>query len=361
MDGTYDALVESCLQRFRDLTSQAAIGEHPCCACGEDRPDTEMVTPDEFPGLEDFRQRQQDSDSAQDLGDETHIPDPRLEYLTPSTFLKERVPEIEASLRYHHPGTNEPMPAFDGLILDPAGFVLQEGELFMRVCGDCQSSLKKSQLPARAIANDNWFGAPSPSSSIGADFASLTWAERQLIALERTTLVLQLRGAPIYDNALKQRGARGNAISHKHDTEEVCTMLPRPVESLCEVLKVIFTSNRPMTADDIKWAALVDLPKVLRCFQWLKHHHSGYAKIELHAAYADLDEDVPPAVPECVMVAASQLPDQSPTDGLHGLVGHGNFAADDDASSESDYETAAVSPHLAELHARANDSDHTSL
>jgi hypothetical protein len=162
-----------------------------------------MITPDNFPGLEDFRQRQEASESAEELGDQVDNPDPRLEYLTPSTFLKERVPDIEASLRYHHPGTHEPLPEFDGLILDPAGFVLHEGEFVLRVCGGCRSSLTKSQLPARAIANDNWFGAPSSSSSIGKDFASLTWAERQLIALERTTLVLQLRGAPIYDNDLK--------------------------------------------------------------------------------------------------------------------------------------------------------------
>jgi hypothetical protein len=324
-----------------------------------------MVTPDNFPGLEDFRLRQEVSEPVQDPGDHAKVPDPRLEYLTPSTFLKQRVPDIEPSLRYYHPGTNEPLPEFDGLILEPAGFVLHEGEFMLRVCGGCHSSLKKSLLPARAIANDNWFGAPSPSSSIGVDFTSLTWAERQLIALERTTLLLQLRGAPIYDNALKQRGARGNAISNKHATEQVCTMLPRPVESLCEVLKVIFTANRPMTADDIKWAALVDLPKVVRCFEWLQLHHPGYANIQLHAAYVDLDEDVSPAVPECVMVSATQLPDQSPTDGLHGLVGHGNFVADSDASSESDHETGAVSPHLAALHACANDlnpdESHTSL
>jgi hypothetical protein len=58
---------------------------------------------------------------------------------------------------------------------------------------------------------------------------------------------------------------------------------------------------------------------------------------------------------QSVMVSATQLPDQSPTDGLHGLVGHGNFVADSDASSESDHETGAVSPHLAALHACAND------
>ena len=322
-----------------------------------------MVSPDNFPGLADYHQRRANSDAVQEPDDVTagqdinKASDPRLEYLTPSAFLKQRAPDIEATLRYQHPATNEPLPEFDGLILDPAGFVMHEGEFFLRVCGGCSSSLKRSLLPARAIANDNWFGAPSPSSAIGDDFTKLTWAERQLIALERTTLLLQLRGAPIYDNTMKQRGARGNAISNKHDTEQACKILPRPVESLCEVLKVIFTANRPMTADDIKWAALVDLTRVVRCFLWLQLHHPGYANIKLHEAYADLDEDVAAAVPDCVMVAATQLPDQSPTDGLHGLVGHGTFAEESEESSESDYHTGAVSPHLAALHAHANHCD----
>jgi hypothetical protein len=134
-------------------------------------------------------------------------------------------------------------------------------------------------------------------------------------------------------------------------------MLPRPVESLCEVMKVIFTANRPMTANDIKWAALVDLPKVVRCFKWLQLNHPAYAKLRLHTDYADLDENMSPAVPECVMVSATQLPDESPADGLHGLVGHGNFVAESDASSESDHETGAVSLHLTELHARRTESD----
>jgi hypothetical protein len=90
---------------------------------------------------------------------------------------------------------------------------------------------------------------------------------------------------------------KGNAISNRHATEQVCTMLPRPVESLCEVLKVIFSSNGPIIADDIKCAALVNPPKVVRSFQWLQLHHPGYANIQLHAMYVDVDEDVIPAVP----------------------------------------------------------------
>ena len=111
-------------------------------------------------------------------------------------------------------------------------------------------------------------------------------------------------------------------------------MLPRPVESLCEVLKVIFTANRMMTADDIEWAALVDLPKVVRCFLWLQFHHPAYANIKLHDAYANIDENMPAAVPECVLVSATQLPEHSAKDGLHGLVGHGNFAENSDTSDD---------------------------
>ena len=159
--GAHDALIKVCLERFRELTSKSAMEEHPCCACGEDQPDTEMFAPDNFSGLQDFRQRQENSDSAQNTGnpppvqDQSTAPNPRLEYLTPSAFLKQRVPDLEDSLRYHHPVTNDPLPEFDGIILDPDGLVMQEGELFLRVCRGCCRSLKDSLLPARSIANDN--------------------------------------------------------------------------------------------------------------------------------------------------------------------------------------------------------------
>ena len=213
----------------------------------------------------------------------------------------------------------------------------------MCVCSGCSSPLRLGKLPPRAIANDNWLGAPAASSLAAKDFVSLTWAELQLLALERTRIVLQLRGASIYSADMKQRGARGNAISHKHDTGQVCTLLPRPVDSLVELLKVIFTSNRPMTDKDLKWAALVDLPKVVRCFQWLQENHPGYANIRLHHAYDDLDPGMLPFVPECVMVSATQLPDGGVADDAHANAGHGN-AAGDSSDSDMHISPSAFSP-----------------
>lgn len=342
---TYEALVRSCTSRFLDLTSQDAIVEQPCCVCGEDRLDTTPFAPELFPGLQEYLARStrlamNDNDpKVPATADADLAPaapaDPRLEYLEPSAFLLRKVPGLKETLTYNNPWTGDHLMDFDGLILDINGFVLHDDMLHMNVCTSCSGPLQQGKLPARSEANDNWMGQPDPASDIAKDFDSLTWAELQLLALERTRIVLHLRGANIYSKDLKQRGARGNAISHKHDTHQVCKMLPRPVESLLEVLKVIFVSNRPVTAEDLKWAALVDLTKVVRCFEWLRHNHPDYSEIELHHDYHDLDATTAPFVPECVLVATTQLEDDSVGDGAHTNAGHGNcHMSDDDSDRE---------------------------
>jgi hypothetical protein len=345
----HQALVRLCTDRFLKLTSQEATSERACAVCGEDQQDTALFLPDAFPGLTDYLARNANTDD--EAAGRAPLPsavrsdraDPRLEYLQPSAYMNQRVPNMEATLTYNDPVSGEHIPGFDGLILDPVGFVQHQDMLHVCVCSGCSSPLRLGKLPPRAIANDNWLGAPAASSRTAKDFASLTWAELQLLALERTRIVLQLRGASIYSADMKQRGARGNAISHKHDTEQVCTLLPRPVDSLVEVLKVIFTSNRPMTDKDLKWAALVHLPKVVRCFQWLQENHPGYANIRLHHAYDDLDPGMLPFVPECVMVSATQLPDGGVADDAHANAGHGN-AAGDSSDSDMHISPSAFSP-----------------
>jgi hypothetical protein len=338
---TYEALVRSCTSRFLDLTSQEAITEQPCSVCGEDRLNITPFAPDLFPGLQNYLARKHHLSLNNDGSNVSTSPvadlapaapvDPRLEYLEPSAFLLKKAPGLLETLTYHNPWTGEHLSDFDGLILDTNGFVLHDDVLHMNVCDTCRSPLSTGKVPARSVANDNWMGQPDPGSTIAKDLDSLTWAELQLLALERTRIVLNLRGANIYTKDLKQRGARGNAISHKHDTHKVCKMLPRPVESLVEVLKVIFVSNRPVTAEDLKWAALVDLTKVVRCFEWLQLNHPDYADIELHHDYHDLDPTTAPFVPECVLVSTTELEDDSVGDGAHTNAGHGNcpMPADD--------------------------------
>ena len=292
-----------------------------------------MFVPDDFPGLALYHARKAalaaDCCVDADLAPPPSPPDLRLEYLEPSAFLRQEVPDIVNTLTYHDPWTGAHLPGFDGLLLDTNGFVQHDNVLHLHVCKPCLRALEVGKLPARAIANDNWMGQPLAGSPIAQDFDSLTWAERQLIAINRTRICLQLRGS-YKDKDMKQRGARGNAISHKHDSEKICEMLPRPVESLCEVIKVIFVSNRPCTANDLKWAALCDLPKVVRCFEWLQLNHPSYAHIQLHGAYQDLDPNMKPFVPPCVLVSATDLPDDTTADGAHTNTGHGNCQMSDD-------------------------------
>jgi hypothetical protein len=312
--------------------------------------DTTRYLVDELPGLQVFladqAKRAEEKDSNASDSDDSDSDDPGLPYLTLSPFLKERLPDLEATLTYTDPFTDEALSDLTGLLLDTGGFVQHEGVLHLNVCSHCcTGSFKKGGLPACAIANDNWVGAPDPSSAIAVDFQSLTWGEMQLLALERTKIVLQLRGAKALRKDLKQRGAVGNAVAYHHATKKVCTMLPRPVTSLLEVLKVIFRGSRPVTADDIKWAAQVDLPKVLRCFVWLQDHHPDYEDIELHTDYDNLDLNQAPFVPKCVLACVTQLNEEDFADGAHASAGHGNAPASLSSEESSSSSSSSSSSH----------------
>jgi hypothetical protein len=165
----------------------------------------------------------------------------------------------------------------DGLVLEQDAMFLQNNKPYLGMCETCKRALYSDKLPAWAIANDNYFGRTVP-----AELKELTWAELQLISLNRTIVQIKFNGFGDEPADQQQRSLASHMIAFANMTDSMCGQLAMTVENLLDVMKIVFVGQTRPTSDAMRWCCEVNRHRVRRALGWLIKNHKFYKGFALN-------------------------------------------------------------------------------
>jgi hypothetical protein len=146
------------------------------------------------------------------------------------------------------------------------------GDGYLTLCNSCHSDLQSGNRPDDSLSNFRWVGI------VPEELAGLTWVEELLIA--RAHLVgrivrLQQRSAASY-LALK-----GHTVLLPQDTTRLLDLLPMPLSSLPDVVRVVWTGKTAPDKARLRPYFTVRREKVYNALKWLCAHHEDYRHVTI--------------------------------------------------------------------------------
>ena len=232
-----DETIKNCYRQFYDATSNSALRLSVCAVCGRER--------DHHP----------DKVTTLDLND---IPSPSR--LAPS------VPHDQQTL-------------FNGMLLEPQGVSVLNGQSMVDICGECLADLQKdAPLPPRlSLANGLWIG-PVPL-----ELSSLTFSEQLLIAhLYPRVYVFKLFPKSGGGSAAElQRGMRGNVSTYELNVSAAAKMvegslMPRQPEVLASLIAITYIGVGSLPRKWLRSMFRVRRFHVARALEWLRINNPTY-------------------------------------------------------------------------------------
>ena len=142
----------------------------------------------------------------------------------------------------------------------------------VQVCDSCHRSILANRRPTEALSNYRWIG-DQPD-----ELSDLTWIEELLIArahLVGRVIRLEERKATSYF-ALK-----GHTILLPQDTTRLLDLLPMPLSSLPDVIRVVWAGKTPPDQNLLRSHFTVRTAKVYTALQRLCQHHEDYRHVTI--------------------------------------------------------------------------------
>jgi len=232
---------------------------------------------------------------------------------------------------YEHDAVGE----FDGLFLCENGVVPSgsgDGRAAVQVCASCRVLLAKGEAPPLSLAR-------LPVGMRPPELSGLTIPEEMLIARVRVkAYIIRLRA--IGDPTTRQRGLRGHCVCFRQDVAVNVTRLPASLDSLVDVIKVIFVgAGKPTDAQLRKVLQVLLIPARVSCslcmwclcaqvrrqkvrdaLMFLMDNAPGYANLLLDPAML---EAIPvDAVPDALWLSMGFVPSDTTQD-EHERSGYG--------------------------------------
>ena len=161
----------------------------------------------------------------------------------------------------------------DHIVLADEGIAHDEcGEVELNICKECHRALVVDELPACTLANDLWMGnAP-------AQFADMTIPEQLLCSIARIRVhMFKLRSI----GGEAQRAYRGNCIAFPQEVPCFDFLLPCPVVTLAEMLKVVFVGIQRTSREKMVKIFNVRRLKDAGFLMWLKAVNPVYKNVIL--------------------------------------------------------------------------------
>ena len=189
-----------------------------------------------------------------------------------------------------------------GMCLVPQGV---QGNV-INCCKECYADLVRNKLPALSVANGFQFG------TLPNELCDLTIPEKMLISAFRTHMcVVKLK--QIAGHGTSQHAIKGNSITFPQNVMKVAACLPANVDTLPEMLKVIFIGKNKPTKEQMKKFFQVRRQKVLGALNFLKKNHSQYCNILIdHQSALNLPiDDVPNCLWESISLHTEECADTS--------------------------------------------------
>lgn len=285
------AVVQSCISRFIDRTSNAALRMVTCMVCARDL----------------------EQETATDVSVKD-IPNPHL-----------LVPQIA------HADHN----LVHGLLLhNQAVHDAEKNSAKGSVCHECWESLKKDKLPKLSLANGMWIGDTPFELSV------LTLAEQILIARNYPAAYIvklypKKRGAKHL-----HRGLRGNVSTYRLDSQEIADMvagniMPPPSRILASIIGVTLVGPKNIPETTMPGFLKVRRRRVQEALEWLKLHNPLYANIEIsHQRLSELEND---GIPQEIIQTARHSDD---TEILH--KESAGYVPNDEDFDEDDFQLNSV-------------------
>lgn len=249
-----DEAIKSCYRQFYNATSSSALMLSVCAVCGRER--------DHHPH----------NVTTLDLND---IPSPSR--LAPSV-------------------THDQQSLFNGMLLEPQGVSVLDGQTMVNICSECFMDLQKdTSLPPRfSLANGLWIG-PVPL-----ELSSLTFPEQLLIAhLYPRVYVFKLFPKSGGGSAAElQRGMRGNVSTYELNVSAAAEMvegslMPRRPGVLASLIAITYIGLGSLPRKWLHSMFRVRRFHVARALEWLRiNNPTYYGNITISPArLSDLPED----------------------------------------------------------------------
>ena len=244
--------------------------------------------------------------------------------------------ESPGTTRVERKSSNEKIREYKGPVLDYN---------CDKICDNCRRSVRNSVVPKLALANGLWLG------NIPKELAELRFVEKLLVARIR-------HNCCFIKVASGLRKMTSHIIAFETPIKAVYNELPPPIETLDEVLAVLFTGPCKPTEEDLKRTpVLVRRNHIARALEWLKLNHPDYKDLRISSDnLAKYPEDGVPVsieyrhaltnkVPEGTSVFDDELEDGTETGNcpftVHGLYGE---------ELDTKYKTAEVLKGIAVQH-----------
>ncbi len=224
-----DEIIKTCIDEFREATSEKKLKVYTCAVCGIDSPETRDV---------------------------------EISKLPCRTLLEPKHGELL-------------LPEYDhfGLILHSGGIRDSKATC----CKECLRCLERGKLPACSLANGLQIGT-TPS-----ELTDLKIGEKLLIAKVRPSIQI-IKFREICGAGSELRGIKGNTISFHQDISTIATKvntLPHKIDDLCEHMKVIFVGSRKPSKKQLQNVLEVRRHKVQSALKWLKKNNPLYKDVKI--------------------------------------------------------------------------------
>jgi hypothetical protein len=299
-----DDRIRRSMLEFRRALSDPVVTQHPCAVCG-----IRCYT-------DDVRVVAFDSDSDEDRELLAHariilalgrMPSARLSLIDADdeekAVFRAMADKAAGSVMETEPTFRPPPPPIQpnhGMVLDAAG-LSADGKTFT-ICTTCCKCLSKGDLPALAIANDNWLGDVPP------ELSELTVAEQLLISPYRyRNIVFKLKTWIAGEGSDRNLCARGNVITFSQDVHAIRAALPLSVADLRGMMSVAVIGPEMPVRDSIWLKRLMEIRQsyVERALKWLSRHNLPWAEkcsIDLTALRGLPENGIPDELLEAVVL-----------------------------------------------------------
>ena len=189
--------------------------------------------------------------------------------------------------------------AYNGAILHPKGLTVlaQRGDL--KLCTECDRSLKQGKMPKYALANWLYYGHERLPEGVKRAFESATSVERVLVSRARASKVsfrfCQTKGHYLYgtDPNTSQSYVRGNVGIHPQDATHLNEYLPPSHDVIRDTICAVFVGQTKPTRETIAMLrpVLVRKSRVSEIIQFLTSRNPLYRPDGLFAGFSQMNMD----------------------------------------------------------------------
>ncbi|KZS93688.1 hypothetical protein SISNIDRAFT_474240 [Sistotremastrum niveocremeum HHB9708] len=168
-------------------------------------------------------------------------------------------------------------------MLDQRGIHQQDGNSVLTICGDCDDSLHKKQVPKFSLRNNLYRG------TLPVDLQDLTWIEEKVCAIYRTTAVVTK--LHYVDSPENPYVLRGNTCAFDTNFVSTATVLPRTPADVLGTLSVVFVGPHEIKLTKLGTIFRVRKAKICRFLNWLRANNPLYKDIPIDEATLALFPD----------------------------------------------------------------------